>query len=267
MATERKLMCMLAHPDDESIGIGGILAKYAREGVCTHVLTATKGEKGRRARPSGTATPPLGEIRERELRAAARVLGVRDVRILGFRDGEVDREDPAPAIRAIAAHIRAVRPDVVVTLPPDGVDGHPDHVAVSQFAAAAILRAADPAFDSGGAPPHAVSKVYLIVWTLSTWNAYRVGFGRTRTVVDGKERHPLPWPEWAVTTEVDTAACCGTVWEAVQCHASQIAMRDGLRRFGEADRLALWGVQRFCRLSSLVNSGRGRERDLFEGLP
>jgi LmbE family N-acetylglucosaminyl deacetylase len=79
--------------------------------------------------------------------------------------------------------MRRVRPDVVVTFGPDGAYGHPDHIAISQFTTAAIIAAADPSSRCDGSEalqPHAVSKLYYIAWTKSTWAAYQAAF---RTLV------------------------------------------------------------------------------------
>src|SRR4029079_19332844 len=98
MSTPR-LMAVLAHPDDESLGIGGTLAKYTSEGADVFLLTATRGDRGRyRDFRFGDAQHPgssqLAAIRERELRAAASALGVQDVALLDYRDQELDRLDP-----------------------------------------------------------------------------------------------------------------------------------------------------------------------------
>src|SRR5262249_22162753 len=135
----KRLMAVLAHPDDESLGVGGTLAKYAAEGADTFLLTATRGDGGRYRGirpddPRHPGAPALPAVREAELRAAAAVLGVREVSLLDYRDGYLDRANPAEVVGAIAAHVRHVRPDVVITFGPDGAYGHPDHVAISQFA-------------------------------------------------------------------------------------------------------------------------------------
>src|SRR6185369_14573015 len=144
MTAALRLMCVLAHPDDESLGTGGILAKYASEGVATYVVTATRGERGR-FDDTGVSPGPaiVGRAREAELRAAAAALGVREVAFLDYLDAQLDRADPNEAVEKIAAHIRRVRPHVVVTFDPFGAYGHPDHIAISQFTTAAIVRAAD----------------------------------------------------------------------------------------------------------------------------
>src|SRR5258708_25578660 len=162
MADTLKLMAVLAHPDAESLGIGGILAKYAAEGIETSLVTATRGERGwfgdEREYPGLEA---LGQIREAELHGAAEVLGVRSVNFLNYIDGELDQAHPAEVVAKIAGHLRHVRPDVVVTFGPDGSYGHPDHIAISQLTTAAIIEAAKP--DSlyyRDLPPHSVAKLY-----------------------------------------------------------------------------------------------------------
>src|SRR5262249_1945083 len=178
----RTLMAVLAHPDDESLGFGGTLAKYASEGVDVHLVTATRGQSGRyRGHPRGDAQHPgpaaLAAIRERELRSAAAVLGVRDISVLDYEDQNLHRPDPRAAIAAVVALLGRAQPGVVVTFGPEGAYGHPDHIAISQFTTAAIVAAADPAFtvDDGRtrAPTHSVSKLYYLAWPASTWSAYQ----------------------------------------------------------------------------------------------
>jgi LmbE family N-acetylglucosaminyl deacetylase len=268
-----KLLAVLAHPDDESLGVGGTLAKYAAEDVDVCLLTATRGDGGRFAghRPDDHRHPgpaALARIRETELRAAASVLGVRDVAVLEYRDQHLDRADPRQAIADIARHLRRVRPDVVVTFGPDGAYGHPDHVAISQFTTAAIVAASDPssANGDGAASPHAVSKLYYIAWPASTWAAYQAAFRKLVSIVDGVERQATPWPDWAITTVIDTRDRWQTVWQAVSCHASQISGYERLKELSPAHHEALWGCQSFYRAFSRVNGGRERETDLFAGI-
>src|SRR5215475_8686002 len=115
-----RLMAVLAHPDDESLGIGGTLAKYASEGVAVFLLTATRADRGRYrdyrfGDPQHPGSSALAAIRERELRAAAAALGVQDVALLDYRDQELDRANPPQIIAAIVKHLRRVHPDVVIT--------------------------------------------------------------------------------------------------------------------------------------------------------
>ena len=269
-----RLMAILAHPDDESLGLGGVLARYAAEGIGVTVLTATLGERGRfrgeREGPLHPGPDALARIREAELRAATRVLGAGEPILLGLRDGALAEADPRAAIARIAGHLRAVRPDVVLTFAPDGAYGHPDHIAISQLAGAAIVAAADPRGRNSGpavaGEPHAVAKLYYIAWPASAWDAYQAAFKKLVSVVDGVERQALPWPEWAITTVVDTHAYWETAWRAVSCHQSQIATYRRLQQLSPEEHAALWGHQSFYRAFSTVNGGRARETDLFEGL-
>src|SRR5262245_4684681 len=121
-----KLMAVLAHPDDESLGIGGTLARYAAEGVETYLVTATRGERGRLGE-GGEKPPPdvVCRVREAELREAAQVLGIREVQFLDYRDGDLDQVNVAEAVARIAGHLRRVRPHIVITFGPEGAYGHP----------------------------------------------------------------------------------------------------------------------------------------------
>jgi LmbE family N-acetylglucosaminyl deacetylase len=271
----KRLMAVLAHPDDESLGLGGALAKYAAQGVDVFLVTATRGDSGRyRGHRPGESqhpgAPALGKIREAELRAAAAVLGLRDVSVLDYRDRYLDQADPRRAIAEIVGHLRRVRPDVVVTFGPDGAYGHPDHIAICQLTTAAVVAAADPTFDGDrveAASPHPVSKLYYIAWPQSTWSAYQAVIGNLHVEVDGIERRATAWPDWAITTVIDVRSFWSTVWRAVSCHESQVAAYERLKDLPPELHEALWGWQSFYRAFSAVNGGRARETDLFEGVP
>ena len=251
-------MCVLAHPDDESLGTGGVLAKYSREGVGTFVVTATRGERGR-FDDKGTSPGPaiVGQAREAELRAAARELGVRDLSLLDYIDGELDRADVTEGSEKIAAHIRRVQPHVVVTFDPFGAYGHPDHIAISQLTATAIVRAADA---------HRVSKFYYFVNGERKWAAYQAAFKTLTSHVDGHVRAAFAWPDWSITTKVDARGVWQDVWRAVQCHKTQMSIYKNIASLTEEDQKVIWGTGEFYRVFSLVNAGRNTETDLFEGL-
>ncbi|MCK6624061.1 MAG: PIG-L family deacetylase [Anaerolineae bacterium] len=120
------LMCILAHPDDESLATGGILAKYAAAGVQTYLVMATRGERGWTGPAAKYPGPQvLGRLREAELRAATHTLGLREVIFLDYQDGELDQADSTEAIGKIVTQLRRLRPEVVVTLDPQGIYGHP----------------------------------------------------------------------------------------------------------------------------------------------
>jgi LmbE family N-acetylglucosaminyl deacetylase len=267
-------MAVLAHPDDESLGVGGTLARYASNGVDVFLVTATRGDGGgyRGHRPGDERHPgseALARIRETELRAAAATLGVREVELLDYPDLRLDRAHPREAIGRIVTALRRLRPDVVVTFGPDGAYGHPDHVAISQFTTAAVMAAADAGFGSDGPDrlrPHSVSKLYYLAWPGSTWTAYQAAVRTLSTTVDGVLRHATPWPDWAITTVIDTSDVWPIVWRAVSCHESQIAAYERLRDLPPEHHRSLWGRQSFYRAFSTVNGGRALEMDLFAGV-
>src|SRR5215510_112177 len=102
MGDRLRMMVIGAHPDDETLGFGGVLARYAREGVETSVLSATRGDRGRYhghafGSPEHPGPQALGDIRERELREACRALGVGDVTVLDYGDQHLDRAAPGDA--------------------------------------------------------------------------------------------------------------------------------------------------------------------------
>ena len=267
LAPELRLMCVLAHPDDESLGTGGALAKYAAEGVATYLVSATRGERGRFG-DRREAPEIVGKAREAELLAAATELGLREVSFLDYPDGGLDTVDPAEAIEKIAGHLRRVRPHVVITFGPDGAYGHPDHIAISQLTTSAIVCAADPSFGRKTAvgDPHRVAKLYYIAWSPKKWTAYEAALRKLVFKVDGEERQAVPWPDWAITTVLDTSAVSPAVWRAVRCHKTQISIYGKLEELSEEHQRSLFGTQEFYRAFSGVNGGRAQESDLFEGL-
>ena len=269
LASELRLMCVLAHPDDESLGTGGALAGYAAEGVATYLVTATRGERGRFGDSKESPGPEIvGRAREAELLAAARELGLREVKFLDYPDGGLDKVDTAEAIGKIAGHLRRVRPHVVITFGPDGAYGHPDHIAISQLTTAAIVCAADPSFGLHLAigEPHRVAKLYYIAWSPKKWAAYEAALRKLVFKVDGGERQAVPWPDWAITTVIDTSRVWSTVWRAVRCHKTQMAIYSKFEELSEEHRRSLFGTQEFYRAFSWVNGGRAQESDLFEGM-
>jgi LmbE family N-acetylglucosaminyl deacetylase len=262
-------MCVLAHPDDESLGTGGALAQCAADGVATYLVTATRGERGRFGDGSTSPGPDVvGRARHAELLAAAAALGLREVQVLGYPDGALDAVDRREALDTIAGHIRRVKPHVVITFGPEGAYGHTDHIAISQLTAAAIVCAADAGFvgRSGPAEAHRVSKFYFIAWSPGKWAAYQAALKKLVFRVNGEERQATAWPEWAITTVIDTSGVWPTVWRAVSCHQTQMAIYEKLAHLSDEHQQALWGTQEFYRVFSTVNGGQARESDLFEGL-
>jgi LmbE family N-acetylglucosaminyl deacetylase len=268
MANALKLMAILAHPDDESLGNGGMLAKYAAEGSEIHLVVATRGERGWPGQESDhPGLEALGKMREAEVRAAAGVLGLHSVHFLDYIDGDLDTVHPAEAIARIVGHLRRVRPDVVVTFGQYGGYGHPDHIAISQFTTAAIVEAAN----SGSLyyrdlAPHSVSKLYYMAETEEVFAVYQSVFGDLVMHIDGVKRGMVTWPRWSVTTRIDTGGYWRTVARAISCHQTQVPAYHVLENLSHEQREILWGTQCYYRAFSLVNGGRQVEEDMFEGL-
>jgi LmbE family N-acetylglucosaminyl deacetylase len=264
-------MTIFAHPDDESLGSGGTLAKYSAEGVETYVVCATRGERGWNGdEKDNPGLAGLGQIREGELRAATRILGARETIFLDYIDGDLDQADPTEAIAKIVGEVRRVRPQVVITFAPDGAYGHPDHIAISQFTQAALVCAADAGYaHPAGAAPQRVSKLYYIVDSKELQAEYRALTGENISMeVDGVQRQWLTWEDWAITTRIDAEAHWQTAWRAIACHRSQLPdeIFNKLANMPEEGHRRVWGRQSFYRVYSLVNGGRKVEQDLFEGL-
>ena len=272
MSHKLKLMSVLAHPDDESLGIGGALAKYADEGIETYLVVATRGERGRFG--DSKESPGLdvvGKTREAELLAAAKELGIREVSFLDFIDKDLDKADPDEVVEKIVFHLRRIKPQVVLSFDPAGGYGHPDHIAISQFTTAALVCSGDHKYKLDGQnqsiySPHIVSKFYYITWPENKFKAYQSAFKEMKINVDGETRQTIPWPDWSITTWIDTVDYWPQVWRAIQCHKTQMANFKDLEKLPEETHKILWGSQEFFRVFSLVNGGRVRETDLFDGL-
>jgi len=267
--TPLRLMAILAHPDDESLGNGGALARYAAEGVDVTLVTATRGQRGWFGEPSANpGLQALGQLREAELRDAATELGIREVVLLDYVDGDLDQADTDQVICELVAHIRRVRPQVVLTFGLDGAYGHPDHMAISQLTTAAIVRSADPRYGhrctSRG--PHAVSKLYHMAMSADRGEAYQAAFGTISMDIDGVERLPVISPDWLLSTRIDAGDQWRTAWRAVACHRSQLPNFEHLDRMTPAAQRHLWGINEYQRVFSTVNVGIGLEDDLFAGL-
>jgi LmbE family N-acetylglucosaminyl deacetylase len=268
MVDKLKLMAILAHPDDESLGNGGMLAKYAAEGIELHLVVATRGERGWPGKEIDyPGLEALGKMREMEVRAAVDVLGIHNVHFLDYIDGDLDTVHPAEVIAKIVGYLRQVRPDVVVTFGQYGGYGHPDHIAISQFTTAAIVEAANP--DSLYYPhlaPHSVSKLYYMAETEEVFAIYQAVFGDLVMHIDGVKRSIVTWPGWSVTTRIDTRNYWRTVARAILCHQTQVPAYHVLEHLSQEQREILWGTQSYYRAFSLVNGGRQVEEDMFEGL-
>ncbi len=267
MSRNLKLLAVLAHPDDESFGIGSTMAKYAFEKVETYLVCGTRGERGRYG--DATESPGMdivGKAREEELHQAAKILGVIEVSFLDYIDGDLDKAPPKQAIDKIAGHIRRIKPDVIITFDPEGAYGHPDHIAISQFTTAAVMVAAGNNNVQFSRPAHQTSKLYYMAWTKKLWDAFTKAFKLLQSKVDDEVRVASPWNDWAITTKLDTSAFWKQAWDAIQCHKTQLAIYKKLEELTENEHEQIWGSQEFYRAMSIVNGGRQLENDLFEGI-
>jgi N-acetylglucosamine malate deacetylase 2 len=158
----RSILFSVAHPDDESFAAAGTIMKYATAGVRSVLVTATRGDKGKLGNPPVCRLEDLPAHRERELREAARIIGVEELHILDYHDKELSNAPPDEIRRALVSILRQARPLVVATFDPNGFNTHPDHVAISRFTIDAVAAAADPRWHSDTGEPHVVPRV---IWT------------------------------------------------------------------------------------------------------
>jgi LmbE family N-acetylglucosaminyl deacetylase len=126
--------------------------------------------------------------------------------------------------------------------------------------------ASDPSFGRGLGDPFRVSKLYYLAWSQKKWTAYQAALKKLVVRVDGQERQATAWPDWAITTVIDTESVWPVVWRAVSCHKTQMSIYGKLADLPEEYQRSLWGTQEFYRVFSNVNGGRAKESDVFEGL-
>jgi LmbE family N-acetylglucosaminyl deacetylase len=251
------------------MGMGGTLAKYASEGVETYCVCASRGERGWFGpEEQNPGLSELGQLRTRELENAIKELGMKGLYFLNYIDGEVDHAHHAEAVRKIVTHIRRIKPQVIVTFPPDGNYGHPDHIAVGQFTSAAVVCAADSSYqDAENLPEHRVLKLYYMVDSENFISLVAPFVGDITFPVDDQLRGEVPWKEWMITARIDMAEYCPAAWRAIQCHQSQLPSLGLLAEMHEDAGVAVLAMQgTFYRAFSLVNGGREIEKDLFEGV-
>jgi LmbE family N-acetylglucosaminyl deacetylase len=222
MNGNRKLLAIFPHPDDETLGVGSTLARYAAEGVEVHLVCATRGERGW---SEGSGPNPgmqgIARIREAELRCASEHLGLHEVHFLDYIDGDLDKADPQEIIAKITAQLRRIQPQVVITYGPDGIYGHPDHIALSQFTAGALVCAADASYENGQ-PAHQVSKFYYAVDAADVVETLNNAFGGISMEIDGISRKHVGWHDWQITTWLDNHRYMDKVRDAIHCHTSQL---------------------------------------------
>jgi LmbE family N-acetylglucosaminyl deacetylase len=232
---KKTMLVVLAHPDDESFGMGGTIAYYAAKGVAVHLLCATRGEAGTVESQFLKKHKTIAKLREAELSCAAKALGLASVIYLGYRDsgmaGSADNRNPASLFRApvdkvaekIVRHIRRLRPQVVVTFDPVGGYHHPDHIAIHKATVRAFSSA--KAFNHGSQLYHTALNRRRLRWIVFMMRLS----GKDPTQVGRNKDIDLT----ALTRDKDTPAHVTINYRSVRarkeqadaCHASQLEGR------------------------------------------
>ncbi len=261
------LLGIFPHPDDETYTAAGSMAKAAASGADVYLLCATRGEQGRIGDAALATAGTLGAVRERELRAACDALGIHPPHFLDYRDGTLPDLDLAEAAGRIVAVIRALRPRVVVTLGPDGVYGHPDHVALHKLVT--------PAFRSAGGgsrfpveqfgPPHQPER---LCWAAFPRGHFRPVWERLLTTdlgegVRGIDPERLGVDEKDVHVVVDVSAFVPDKLAALAAHRTQTGT-DPLSLFPSGILEPLLRTERFT--LAFEQPPAAPLSDLFEGL-
>ena len=172
MLTLPRILLIFAHPDDESFATAGLVRRCVERGAAIALVTATRGDAGRVGDPPVCSRDALPARREAELRQAAGILGISEVHMLDYRDKQLADAPTARIRKELIGRIRLHRPHVVVTFDPNGMNGHPDHVAIARFTMDAVVAAADPRWVSETTSPHRVQR---LLWTapIPPWEVTR----------------------------------------------------------------------------------------------
>lgn len=292
--SDHRLLLVHAHPDDESIGTGALMAGYVDRGVQVTLVTCTLGEEGEvllddKTHLAADAEDRLGEHRYEELKAAMEVLGVTDWRLLGephkYRDSGMvgtpanDRPDSfwradlLGAASDLVAVIREVRPQVAVTYDDFGGYGHPDHIQAHRVLTYAIFLAAVPSFRPDLGEPWRVQKVY---WTAMPKGMMRAGILALREAGEDTgfaamdpDNLPFGIDDDLVTTAVDHSEQLDRKMTALAQHASQVQTDGGF--FALSNNLGSKGMgTEYFRIAAGELAppfdANGRETDLFNGI-
>ncbi len=291
----RRLLLVHAHPDDETIGTGATMAKYAAAGTAVTLVTCTLGEEGEVLVPglehlAADKDDGLGQHRIGELAAACEALRVTDHRFLGgpgrYRDsgmmGTPANERPEcfwkadldEAVRELVAVVREVRPQVLVTYDSNGGYGHPDHVQAHLITVAAFDAAADPSFAPGLGEPWQPSKLYYSAVPRSVLQAgidLLRDSGDTSGFFGVEKAEDLPFgvPDDQVTTAVDASDELEAKVAAMRAHKTQIAVDGPFFALSNNIGQRAFGIEHYTLGRGVRGPGTGPngwEDDLFAGL-
>lgn len=296
--TDRRLLLVHAHPDDESIGTGATMAVYAAAGARVTLVTCTLGEEGEICVPelahlASDRAGGLGEHRIGELAAARRELCVSDHYFLGgkgrYRDsgmmGEPSNDHPDcfwradldEAAQSLVAIVREVRPQVMVTYDENGLYGHPDHIRAHRVARAAFERAGDPSYETGASaggspsPPWQPAKFYHTAMPRSVLEASAAALaGTDHPFADASpEDFPFAAPDAAVTTEIDGRDGLEAKLAAMRAHRTQIQVDGWIFALSNNLPQRAFGREHYILAEGRRGGGtvpEGWEADLFAGL-
>jgi LmbE family N-acetylglucosaminyl deacetylase len=280
-----KLLVVRPHPDDESSATGGLLAYYRARGVRTGVVICTGGEEGEIRDPTldpVAARPHLRAIRERELRQACALLGVAELRLLGYRDsgmpGTPANQHPDAFVQAdlseaagrLVRIIRELRPHVIVTEPPGGGYAHPDHIRCHQVSLAAFQAAGEARAYPEAGPAWPVAKLYAIAQIDDgQWETLRPAFQAAGFDIGGRQRSRQrargAGPESA-TVALDVRPYSEIQRQALLAHRTQIRPDSFWGRLPAELYRCAFATAYLIRLHPPAAPGE-YDQDLFEGLP
>ncbi len=263
------LLAVFAHPDDESITMGGTLAHYARRGVEVHLLSATRGEWGTISDSSLAARENLAAVREAELRRACRILGVNFQGFLDCPDGKVNHTVWHQVENKIVRHIRKLRPQIVVTFGPDGLYWNSDHIAIGDITTDAFVSAADP----NCFPEHLeeglnifqAAKLYYAQYPdfLMRELAESLGTESDAPQFWGFEPDNFGVPIENITTILDVRQTLSEKIQAIQSHQTQLCRQNIFSLVNEENAARLLSKEYFRRVFP-INPLDKIENDLFE---
>jgi LmbE family N-acetylglucosaminyl deacetylase len=277
------MLVVRPHPDDESSATGGMLAYYHARGVRTGVVICTGGEEGEIHDPAldpVVDVPRLRDIREREVRDACATLGVAELRMLGYRDSGMPgapanqhpdafaQADPGEAAGRLVQIIRALQPLIMVTEPPGGVYGHPDHSKCHQVSVDAFYAAGDVRAYPETGPAWQVAKLYAVVHIDDGgWEALLPEFKAAGFDLGARQRRRRarpPGPETA-TVALDVRAYSEIQRQALLAHRTQIPPHSFWARLPADLYRRAFATAYFLRLHPSATPGE-YEQDLLDGL-
>jgi LmbE family N-acetylglucosaminyl deacetylase len=208
MENKPGVLVVMAHPDDESMGCGGLILRHTRAGVPVHLICATRGEEGWSGKPLGAKKEDLAQIRTHELEEAAATLALGSVELWDYPDGGVDKVDRQEITQRVWEQITRLRPKAVVGWGPDGAYGHPDHIAMGACTDTAVTSMAE-----GDRPA-----LYHIAIDQQLAGFYRDAF---RLSGDGQALPLIVQDRFDVTFDLDSDEVMMKL-RAIDCHRSQL---------------------------------------------